>query len=206
MFEKLNLNEIVRYFLSGIVTLFSIHIAADIPIDKTAEILSKSIGLIPLGTAAAFTAVIALSGYFLFTFYRRFVYEFLILPFKGWLGGLLRVRTYRDFIRELVGTQISSIEAERLYITIKSFELSAFYKDMGTGITVSFHSFYFSVILLFVSTLLRFPLYIWYNVFFLGAFFVVMFMDWHFERLELLIFQYKREEISKILNKIFQKP
>jgi hypothetical protein len=172
----------------------------------------SSIGLVvttvarEVGAITLFLLVFLLVGYLLFTLYRGFVYEFVLLPLKDWVGKKLHKETYRAYLSDLSvqsgGQSLSGIEAERMYAVVKFENLTKFYGGAGEKITTGIHFLWYCRLVILIGSLFQLRsrwLVAVVCVFLMLSVFVV---DWHFEKMELLLFQLHSGEIKRTMAKI----
>lgn len=223
MLDKMDFAQIVRYFFSGCIAVFCCRIIEG----DTIEELCNSLCIIAWTASPTYLMVLVISfvliGYIFFNLYRGIIYEKLLVRLKGALGKRFRYfHTYREFISYLWGKrdgrEIRSIEAEKLYVVIRTTLNTDFYKGTSYPITTSLHFFYYSGIALFLSAFSRIVfvflygflansvcIYPWLYILLLFAMFILictLCMDFHFEKTELLLFEFHRGYVMDAIRKI----
>ncbi|MEA2238769.1 MAG: hypothetical protein QOC81_3493 [Thermoanaerobaculia bacterium] len=205
MFERFDLSKTVRYGLTAVVAGLAMQIATGRPdageCGKLFWAVARSAPLF-----AALCVVALLVGYFLFNVYRGGVYELLLIPFKGVLGRRLGVRTYREFLREVVllegSGRINDVQAERLYMSIKCTDLRDFYSGVGSSISTGVHFLYFSSIAMLVASVVNFSQARMLTLAATTLLAVSVIIDWNFAKLELLLFARHRVEIETLVRSL----
>lgn len=199
-FEKLSLgfNELVRYLLTGVVTSIALFVVTNPKIYKVDAWLSKFPGI---WKNVSVPIILVFLGYLVYHFYRGFIYQLGLLPLRGWIGKLSGIYIHRDFIRDTVqgqtGRKIPYLETESLYALWKATKFAKFYQEFGTSLTTSIHVLYCCNLVLLGATLFRLKqLWVPFLVL-LVSFIAINFMDWHFEKLELLFFAQHKAKLEK---------
>ncbi len=199
MVERLEFAAIVRYLLSSIAASVAVCIAIGIGPREIVDWITKNSWAREVGPVTSLLLVLLFAGYLSFMIYRGLVYEFVLLPFKDWVGKELGAKSYRTYLSDistdLGGPTLSGIQAERVYALVKLEDFKEFYKGSGDQITTGIHFLLYCGIVGLIGTLFRLMTLWRCTIVCVVAIAAVFMVDWHFEQLELLLFRSHEDEV-----------